>query len=80
MVAGFAVLFDIENHLVSLPRFGVGVALTAAGYSTSVAVLISIYSKVLEGLDQVLLPLITMNLLCYLGYDDGMVEFCGIYC
>ena len=52
MVAGFGVLFDIQNHLVSLPRFAIGVGLTAAGYSTSVAVLISIYSKVLEGLDQ----------------------------
>jgi len=52
MVAGFVVLFDIENHLVSFPRFCIAVSLVSAGYSTAVAVLISIYSKVLESLDQ----------------------------
>jgi len=52
MVAGFAVLFDYENHFVSLPRFCIAVGLVGAGYATAVAVLISIYSKVLEFLDQ----------------------------
>jgi predicted MFS family arabinose efflux permease len=53
MVAGFLVLLDIENHLVSLPRFCIAVSLVSSGYATAVAVLISIYSKVLESLDQV---------------------------
>jgi len=52
VVMGFSVLFDYQNHFVSLPRFIVAVALVGAGYATAVAVLISIYSKVLESLDQ----------------------------
>ncbi len=52
-VVGFLILFDYQNHYVSLPRFCIGVAVFGAGYATAVAVLISIYSKVLESFDQV---------------------------
>ena len=53
MVAGFGILFTYNDALVGLPRFAIGVSLTGGGYAVSVAVLISIYSKTLESLDQV---------------------------
>jgi MFS family permease len=51
-VAGFVVLFDPYKHFVPKWRFWLGVAFCSASYSTSVAVLISVYSKQLENLDQ----------------------------
>lgn len=51
--AGFISMFTpSETQFVSLWRFWVGVSLCSASYSTSVAVLISVYSKILENLDQ----------------------------
>jgi len=52
-VAGFSVLFNPEKGaVVTHWRFWLGVSLCSASYSTAVAVLISIYSKILENLDQ----------------------------
>lgn len=51
--AGFASMFDPHKHFTPLWRFWLGVSMCSASYATSVAVLISVYSKVLEGLDQV---------------------------
>jgi len=52
-VIGFGVLFDptTTGH-VPLWKFWLGVSFCSASYSTAVAVLISIYSKILENLDQ----------------------------
>lgn len=52
--AGFVAFFDPHEDFVPFWRFCIGVTLCSASYSTSVAVLISVYSKTLEGLDQVL--------------------------
>ncbi len=51
-VAGFALLFVPWEDSVPFWRFFLGCGLASASYSTSVALLISIYTKVLEGLDQ----------------------------
>jgi hypothetical protein len=53
-VAGFGTLFEPTlTGFVPHWRFWLGVSFCSASYSTSVAVLISIYSKLLENLDQV---------------------------
>lgn len=53
MCAGYGLFITPSNGgLVSLPVFAVGVTLNAMGYATAVAVLISVYSKILESLDQ----------------------------
>ncbi len=52
-VIGFGLLLNPFGQYVGIVRFCLGCAFASASYSTSVAVLISIYSKVLENLDQV---------------------------
>jgi len=52
-VAGFGILFDPSRTVfVPLWKFWLGVSLCSASYATAVAILISIYSKILENLDQ----------------------------
>eukprot|EP01117_Protostelium_nocturnum_P008517 TRINITY_DN3054_c0_g1_i1.p1 TRINITY_DN3054_c0_g1~~TRINITY_DN3054_c0_g1_i1.p1 ORF type:complete len:469 (-),score=134.49 TRINITY_DN3054_c0_g1_i1:18-1424(-) len=51
-VSGFALLVDPQNVYVPLWRFGLGVSFAAACYTSAVALLISIYSKFLQGFDQ----------------------------
>jgi len=52
-VAGFSTLFEPTlTGFVPQWRFWIGVSFCSASYSTSVAIIISIYSKLLENLDQ----------------------------
>lgn len=54
-IMGFFILTKFGDGYVSFARFCIGVPLCSAGYATSVAVLISIYSKVLENFEQAML-------------------------
>jgi ceroid-lipofuscinosis MFS transporter 7 len=51
-VASFISVVDFKGQYVNLTRFSLGCAFGAISYSTSVAVLISIFSKILENSDQ----------------------------
>lgn len=51
-IMGFGIMTDPFSKNLNLAKFCVGVALCSSGYSTSVAVLISIYSKILKNFDQ----------------------------
>jgi len=51
-LVGFVLLIDLQSQYVDLAKFGVAASLSAAGYSSNVSLLISIYSKVLEAHDQ----------------------------
>jgi len=88
-VAGFAILFDWHAQFITKPRFWIGVSFCSASYATSVAVLISVYSKVLENLDQGMMmgwlsssgslarivgPVVASNALQY-GGSSGFVVF-----
>ena len=50
--AGYAVMIDPQEQLPII-RFFVAASLASIGYAVSVAVLISIYSKVLGDIEQV---------------------------
>jgi len=50
--AGLLVLFDFENGHVPLWRFYVGVGLTAFGYADGNAILIALFSKILDEHEQ----------------------------
>ncbi|PRP85230.1 hypothetical protein PROFUN_07000 [Planoprotostelium fungivorum] len=49
---GFGAFINYPVESVPEWRFGLGVALVSAGYATSVALLIALYTKILDGLDQ----------------------------
>jgi len=51
-ISGFGVLMDWSTPKLSQVRFWIGTSMCSGGYSVCVAVLISVYSKVLEGMDQ----------------------------